>query len=43
MVGVVWFGLAVTAALTLLYGIDPDRELIQVNQNLSGETEIPIC
>ena len=43
MVGVVWFGLAVTAALTLLYGIDPDRELIQVNQNLSGVTEVPIC
>ena len=41
--GVVLFGLVTMVALTLLYGIDLGRDLVQVNQNLSSETKFPVC
>ena len=43
MMGVVLFGLVTMVALTLLYGIDLGRDLVQVNQNLSSETKFPVC
>ena len=41
--GALLFGLVTMAALTLLYGIDLNRDLIQVNNSITGKTKMPIC
>ena len=40
--GVLAFGVLTVISLTLLYGVEPGRELVQVNQSLSTEVKTPI-
>ena len=40
--GVLAFGVLTVMSLTLLYGVEPGRELVQVNQRLSAEVREPV-
>lgn len=40
--GVLAFGVLTVVSLTLLYGAEPGRELVQVNQSLAAEAEAPV-